>query len=126
MDLTIDTHPLVWYLEGNQKLSTKAFNAIRQAEKNGLIYIPIIVLMEILYLNEKRKISLNFNNLLESINTSINYQIIPFDYEILMATKLLSGLEMHDRIILATALLTKTPLITKDRQLTESGLEIIW
>ncbi len=80
MDLTIDTHPLVWYLEKDHKLSTKAFNAMQQAEKDGLIYIPVIVLMEILYLNEKKRISLNFNDLLESINTSRNYKIVPFDY----------------------------------------------
>ena len=69
MEITIDTHALIWYLDKslNQKLSTKALDTIKKAEKDGIIYIPIIVLFEILYLIEKGRINQNFNELLNAL-----------------------------------------------------------
>ena len=62
MAITIDAHSLVWYLDKglNSNLSEKALHFIKEAEKNDIIYIPIIVLVELLYLIEKGRVNLQF------------------------------------------------------------------
>ena len=110
----------------NDKLSPKAMQTIVEAEKNDLIYAPIIVLMEILYLAEKGKLNLSFGDLLSQIENSINYEMIPFGMEILKIAESLTGLEAHDRLILATAQLTKTSLVSKDRALRKISVKIVW
>lgn len=128
MAITLDTHVLIWYFDKtlNKKLSGKALQKIKEAEKNSILYIPIIVLMEILYLTEKGKLNLSFTKLVTKIENSSNYEIVPFDTELLHIAKDLQRLEAHDRLILATALIKKTYLISKDRELRNTGHDIIW
>lgn len=128
MEITLDTHSLIWYLDKglNSKLSQTALQTIMEAENTDMIYIPIIVLMELLYLVEKGKVNLSFNKLLLSLEESNNYQIIPFDTRLLKIAQTLKGLEVHDRIILATATLTNSPIITKDKDMIGKGILTIW
>lgn len=128
MEITLDTHSLIWFVDKglNKKLSRKALKTIRNVEEVGIIYIPIIVLMEILHLIEKGKINLTFSKLLDNIENSLNYQIIPFDTELLRTAETITGLEAHDRLILATAMLTNSILISKDNQVRTKGIKVIW
>ena len=53
-----DTHALIWYLTGNAKLSVKAKNIFQKADIGiHQIIIPSIVLIEMVYLVEKERIS---------------------------------------------------------------------
>jgi len=128
MAITIDTHVLIWYIDKslNKRLSGNAMAAIVEAEQNDIVYVPIIVLMEVLHLAERKKVSISFNDLINRIENSSNYVIIPFDITLLKIAEPLKGLEAHDRLILATALLTETPLITKDIELRKNGANVIW
>ena len=128
MAITIDTHAFVWYLDKglNKKLSKKALYFIEEAEKNDIIYIPIIVLVELLYLIEKGRVNLSFSKILTKIEYSYNYQIIPLDVGIVKIAKKIKGLETHDRLILAVARETNTKLISKDRELRDSDRNVIW
>ncbi|UJS17878.1 MAG: hypothetical protein L3J17_02175 [Candidatus Jettenia sp.] len=36
------------------------------------------------------------------------------------------GLEVHDRVILATARLTGSPLVSNDREIHAKGVKVIW
>lgn len=118
MEITLDTHAFIWYLDKNlnHKLSPKALKAIKEAEETDNIYIPIIVLMEILYLIEKGRVNLSFHKLLLNLEESINYEIVPFDNRLLKIAETIKGLEVHDRLILATAVLTDSPLVSSDKE----------
>lgn len=128
MAITLDTHALVWYLDKdlNKKLSPKAFQTIKNAEENEIIYIPIIVLVELLHLIEKSKVNLSFGKIITMIEVSQNYQIIPLDIELVKITETIKGLEMHDRLIVAVAKKTMTRLVSKDKEIRDKDLEVIW
>ena len=79
-----------------------------------------------LYLIEKGRVNLSFNRILAKIENSINYQIVSLDTELLKTVAAIGGLETHDRIILAVAKETNTPLISKDRELREFSNNVIW
>jgi PIN domain nuclease of toxin-antitoxin system len=128
MEITLDTHSLLWYLDENlnNKLSEKAFNAIKKAEEHGIIYISIITLVEILYLIEKGRISYSFNFILKTLEESEIYCIIPLDINVLQEIENLKGLETHDRIILSTAKATNSILISKDETIRNNYQETLW
>lgn len=128
MEITLDTHTFIWYLDRslNNKLSQKALKIIKEAEDSSTIYLPIIVLMEVLYLIEKGRVNVSFHKLLLNLEKSINYEIVPFDIRLLKIAETIQGLEVHDRLILATAILTGSPLVSNDREIHAKGIKVIW
>jgi len=127
--ITIDAHSLFWYVDKdfNDKLSPLALQLITEAESNGTIYVPVIVLMEIAHLIERGRINISFNNLMSHIEGSQSYHIVPIDAVLLKIAISISGLEIHDRLILATAIITNSTLVSKDRAVRGIGrVNVIW
>lgn len=122
-EIIIDSHALFWFLSENPKLSKKAKNLIQQSSK---IIIPSIVLMEILYLLEKSNLSFRFVELLSELKLK-KYLIYPLDLSIISQTLSVdSGLEMHDRIIVATAKIFDAFLVSKDAEIRDYYLKTVW
>jgi PIN domain nuclease of toxin-antitoxin system len=126
--ITLDAHSLVWYMDEGlrDRLSSAALEAVREAEKRATIYVPAIILMEIVYLIEKGKVNTSFSVLMSYIERSGSYQIVPIDADLLKVAIPLKGLEIHDRLILATAILTNSVLVSKDRDISAKGVEVVW
>jgi len=134
--VTLDTHSLLWYVDRsqNRKLSKLALESIITAEGSGMIYIPAMVIMETFYLIEKGRFSLRAGkdqqeqaiSFLSMIVANPRYHIVPIDANLLKATIPLRGLKIHDRLILATAVLTDSVLVSKDREITAMGVNIVW
>lgn len=128
MDYITDTHSLVWYFTDDSRLSKKALQAFQASEEKGTVFVPAVVLAEIMFIARKGRIRLSFEDTLNRIEESENFEIIPLNAEILRAAdKIEADLEMHDRLITATALCRNASLITKDETLRESGVvSTIW
>jgi len=124
----IDTHALVWYLTDDNRLGVKAreiLTKIDNGESTGVI--PSIVILEAMAIFEKRGLHNLFAEIYAEIKESSNYLIYPLSSEIIdEIINLPLELELHDRIILATAKYLGTPLITKDRALRKYHESIIW
>ncbi len=121
-----DTHALVKYLAGI--LPNRPKIIFEESEK-GLhtIYIPTIVLAESFYLISKKKIALNFENMITKIENSKNFSIVNFNLDIVKLFPIIKDREIHDQIIVATAKFLNAKLITKDKEITESkDVETIW
>lgn len=123
MAYLLDTHALVWYLEGGTRLSPKVRDLLDRDEEQFLL--PTVVLAECQFLIERKKSPLTFFSLLESCEHDPRIQIIPFDLD---CVKLLSpSLEIFDAALVATALVferrTGSPvtLLTKDSEIRSSG-----
>lgn len=111
----------------NNKLFKKTLEIMIETEAIGIIYISFIILMETLHLIEKGKSNILFKNILETIEISDSYKIIPFDTNLLKIVEMIKGLEVHDRIVVSTALLTNSPLISKDKEIWKiKGIKVIW
>lgn len=124
-----ETHSLVWFLTASKRLSAAAYAAINDASIP--LIIPTIVLAEIGFLQVRGRIEVTLPMVLAHADSRANIATYPFDA--LVAQRLPTSLEMHDAIIVATALvhedLTGQPvaLITRDEQIAASGLlSIVW
>ena len=124
MKAILDTHALFWYLTGDNKLSATAKSAIESYET---VIIPTIVLLEAFEICfAKNRVDL-FDRFLDSLPTD-TLMIYPLDSSLVkIYTQIPKGkIDMHDRIILATAKSLDLPIITKDRELSKIYLNTIW
>ena len=126
-----DTHALIWYVWDDPRLSSAAKAVFDTALAiGGQIAVCSISLVEVVYLEEKRRIApgtlgriLGFLDLAElllefPVNRSIlpSLAIIPRD----------QVPDMPDRIIAATAVHLGVPLISRDRKIRASSVTTIW
>ena len=128
MNFVTDTHSLVWYFTEDARLSKKAFDAFEGTIKSGTVIVPAVVLAEIMFIAKKGRVTLTFEETLKKIEGYENFDIAPLDAEILtIADKIEADLEMHDKVIVATALYYEAALITKDEFVSKSGVvSTIW
>ena len=128
MDIISDTHPLIWYFTDDPRLSKTALRVFEETIKRGNVIIPAIVLAEIMYVSKRGRIGLTFQKTLGLIEGMENFQISSLDSDILKtADSIKTDLEMHDRLIVATAIWSGYPLVTRDKKIVESKLvKTIW
>jgi PIN domain nuclease of toxin-antitoxin system len=127
-----DTHPLIWYAANRQaKLSKKVLRIFEKAWANqAFIYVPAAVLWEIALLIKAGQIRLPqpFDQWAAALNSKPGFEIAVLDAAVLQTSLnvTING-DPFDEVIAATALNLDLPLITKDTDITDSGLiEIIW
>jgi len=124
-----DTHPFVWHLRRSKRLRPKARALFEQADQGqAQIVIPAMVLVEVMYLAEHNRITTQLAEVMELIKASTNYLIRPLDEVIISEAQNLPGtIELHDRLIVATAKALHVPLITKDEALRQLAVvQTIW
>jgi len=125
MPYVTDTHPLLWHMTGDQRLSSAAKDIFDKED----IYIPCIVFFEMLYLIEKKKIPVNFATLVTMVSSSQNYRVEPICLPIIERARVISKETLPDpwdRLIAATSIHLKLPLISRDKSLGKIGLQVIW
>lgn len=125
----IDTHILVWYFTGSERLSEEMKERIdRIRGSGGRILVPTIVLSEALYIAEnEREVSsdretvLDFDALYRKIVDDIGFEVVGFGQGVLEeATRVTSVPELHDRIITATARFYGAEIMTDDPEIESS------
>jgi len=128
-----DTHALIWPLYSDPKLSPMAQRLFARADAGDeTILVPTIVLVEIIYLAEKKRIPTDaVQRALAPLSAGAdNYQIAPLDMQVVEALPRISREavpELPDRLIAATALSLGVPLISRDLSLARlSQISVIW
>lgn len=125
----VDAHPLVWFITENTRLSEAAYRLLEQAELAEVqVLIPAIVLAEIAYIAQRKRVDVTVDELLQRIEDGDGFAVAPFDIAIFRTMlQLPAEWEIHDRIIGATAYHYKAKLITNDKVLSEStAVETVW
>ncbi|WP_440615223.1 type II toxin-antitoxin system VapC family toxin [Cysteiniphilum sp. 6C5] len=121
MDIVLDTHILVWWVDGNDKLSTKAVKVINKAQQEkSRILLSSITAWEICMLINKGRLSLRIDirKWLETVQMIDCVEFVPVTNEIAMTSTSLPNFDYHkdpaDRMIIATASIYGATLITAD------------
>jgi len=86
------------------------------------------VLAEVIDIAEKKRISIDYEELIDKIEENSSFEIYPLDINVLRMLKDVPNIyELHDKIIVATAKLLDAKVITKDVDIQNSKLvETIW
>lgn len=128
----LDTHALVWHLEGNRLLGRSA-RAIIDDPASDLV-LPIIALAEAAFIVEKGRTAIpTVSDLIADVQHDDRIEIFPLTDEIFSESIALTNIpEMHDRLIVATGvhlhrLGDDIHIITKDSQIIPaSPLPVVW
>jgi PIN domain nuclease of toxin-antitoxin system len=127
-----DTHAVLWMLLDSPRLSTGARSALQDTVQSGSsIYMAAISLVEIVYLVDKSRLPINALQKLQAAlnDPAFGLEVIPLDRDIAEAVAqipLTMVPDMPDRIIAATALFLKLPLVTRDHKIQAAEIETIW
>lgn len=132
MAAVLDTHAAVWYLLKSRRLSPGALHAIEVALESGEpLFLSLISLVEVVYLVEKGRLPMGaLERLMAAFeNPLVGLRVAPLDADV---TKFVQQIprdtvpDMPDRIIAATALRLRLPLVTRDQRMKAAGIDIIW
>jgi PIN domain nuclease of toxin-antitoxin system len=120
----VDTHALVWFLAGDQRLSQQAHTILRDPVVR--LVIPTIVLAEVKYLSGKGRLAHTIDKVLDGIHTDPRFLIYPIDLDVIRQMPL--SLDIHDSLIVGTALVQKVDgVLTRDEMIRSSGLvPVVW
>ena len=128
----VDTHSLVWHLEGKPTLGKKA-KAVIDSPQSELV-LPIIALAEAVFIVEKGRTSIpSVADLLNDVFNDPRIEVYPLTFEILQVSLSLTAIpEMHDRLIVATGIYLQNlgvtvEIITKDNEIILAALlPVVW
>lgn len=128
MQYLADTVAIIRHFANVGKIGKAAKLILQDADSGkSAIWISIISIVEILYLSERNKIPLNFQDLRRKLLPLDNYRIVDLDFDIVETAKTVQGLELHDRLIVSTSLSLNVPILTSDQIIKDSGqVDVIW
>jgi PIN domain nuclease of toxin-antitoxin system len=131
MILVVDTHALVWYAEDSPRLGSRARRLLLNPDVR--FTVPTIVLAEARSLEESGRTKVSWDDILSALEADPRFEVYPLTLDVLRRMPRKQGLEMHDGIVCATAVLVAestsedVQVITKDRAIAASGLvETVW
>ncbi|MBI5399351.1 PIN domain-containing protein [Candidatus Saganbacteria bacterium] len=124
MYYVLDTHILVWFFEGGEKLGKKCKEIFNNNQ--DLLVIPSITLAEIKHLISRKRINVDLQAVILAIESDPRCRIYPLDLTVV--EKMSPNLEIHDAIICATAMVyrdilkEKVKLITRDDEIIKAKI----
>lgn len=123
-----DTHSFLWYLADSPKLSLKARAIFNSGDQGKLtIIIPAIVLLECIDIFDKKKLELEFEEIVLKIFQANNFIFSEINWGLILEVNKVKGLkDLHDRIIVATARIFDAFLISKDKIIKKVYKKTIW
>lgn len=120
----LDTHVLLWWLNGDSSVSSRARGAIQseQEDEDGLILVSAISAWEIAMLVQKERLTLTMDveDWLGVAAEIERLRFVPLDTELLVQSTRLPGTfhsDPADRMIVALARHLNVPLVTSDQKI---------
>ncbi len=128
MNLLLDTQALIWFLEGDRRLSHIAQKAIE--DDNNVKYVSIVSGWEMVIKSELGKLTLpiSFQHLFPGKLQSLGLRILPVEPRHLHG--LLGMARYHadpfDRLLIALLIIENFTSITSDERWPDYGVPILW
>lgn len=123
--LTLDTHVIIWYLEGIN-LSPHQISVIEEARNSDTLFLSSISIWEIAMLSTKGKLnfSITMNDFLDKLTSVVGVKLIDLTPEILIESCNLINYahkDPADRMIVASCRKIDSHLMTFDQKIIDYG-----
>ena len=126
-----DAHTLIWYLFTPKKLGEAALSVFETIQTGDLLIVPALVVAEMVMVVEKQRVQTTLDEL-KTLLTSLQQEetclFPPLTSEDILGSSALTQIpDIFDRLIVYEAYKRNATLITKDKDITQSGLvSTIW
>jgi len=127
--IVLDTHSLIWWMQGSDRLSRAARRAIQRSDD---LIVPAICTWEMAMLvyRDRVRITRPLADTLAELFAEPGIRLYPLSVEVgIRAAQLSVGTPMDpaDQLVAATAMVLAAPLVTSDVRLQQfPGLETVW
>lgn len=128
MNLLLDTHVLIWLVEGSDNLSQSAKQAIEDDRNRLYLSMASLWEMTIKISLGKLQLGISLDRVVESYLLPSSIEILPIDLKHLLV---LRDLPLHhrdpfDRILISQAQAEELTLVSGDRLFGDYLVQIIW
>ena len=123
----LDTHTLIWFIEGDKLLSDKAISAINDTPDSNFVSIASIWEIAIKLNIDKLKLQTSFLGIQKKIDEN-GFKLLPVNFE---HTLILRDLPLHhrdpfDRMIIAQSITENLTVISKDKNFSLYPIKLLW
>lgn len=127
MNLLLDTHSLIWFLNGDEKLSDKAKTAIENPANTKIVSIVSVWEISIKISLGKFKFPKGFKHFLNLVEDN-GFEILPitFEHAIELSTMELLHRDPFDRLLIAQCIADNLTIATKDENIKRYNITTIW
>jgi PIN domain nuclease of toxin-antitoxin system len=127
MNNLIDTHALIWFLNGDNNLSEKAKKAIEDKDANNFVSIASLWEIAIKISLGKLELKTPFAEISKQIEIN-GFQISPVTFEdtLILSTLPFYHRDPFDRIIISQSITNKFSIISKDSYFDAYNIALIW
>lgn len=127
MNLLLDTHAFIWFVNGSRELPKPIITEIKSMNNNCFVSIASLWELSIKSSIGKLKLKSRFNNISDFLVDN-EIKILPITFQHLQK---LTSLKYHhrdpfDRIIISQALTERITIVTKDTEFIKYGVKILW
>lgn len=127
MQLLLDTHTFIWFINGDSSLPNKIIDEIKNLKNQ--CFISIVSIWEIAIKCKLNKLSLNadFNRILDFLDQN-QIEILPISFDHIIK---LNELDFYhrdpfDRIIIAQGMSENLTILTKDQNFSLYKVKALW
>ena len=127
MDILLDTHTLIWFLNGDNKLSNKVKDSIEDQNNYKVVSIASIWEIAIKISLDKFRFPKGFNSFLQLVDES-GFDILPitFEHTIVLSTLEFIHRDPFDRMLVAQSKADDFVIATKDDNIKKYSIKTIW
>ena len=127
MDLLLDTHTLIWFLNGDEKLPDNVRDAIENPNNSKIVSIASIWEISIKISLDKFRFPNGFKRFLEMIDEN-GFELLPvtFEHAIIVSTLEFIHRDPFDRLLISQCKNDNLTIATKDENIRKYNIETIW
>ena len=127
MDILLDTHTLIWFLNGDNMLSNKVKVSIEDPNNFKVVSIASIWEIAIKLSLDKFRFPKGFNSFLQLVDES-GFDILPitFEHTIVLSTLEFIHRDPFDRMLVAQCMADSFTIATKDDNIKKYSIKTIW
>ncbi|MBI3142001.1 MAG: type II toxin-antitoxin system VapC family toxin [Bacteroidetes bacterium] len=127
MNYILDTHTIIWFLNGDDKLSIKSKEIIENQDNYKFVSIASVWEIAIKISLDKFKFDKGLKKFLDLIDDN-GFDLIPisFDHALAVSTLKFIHRDPFDRLIVSQAMVDNLTIITKDEHIVQYDIKSIW
>lgn len=127
MDILLDTHSFMWFVNGHPSLTEKAKEVIESTDNQRFLSVASLWEMAIKINIGKLSLSEPYHLVKQQIiNNNIELLPIEFEHTLQLVSLPLHHRDPFDRLIIAQAMSETMAVVTKDENFKHYPIEIIW
>lgn len=128
MNLLLDTHALIWFLEDDPQLGKRAKEAISNVENCSFVSDATVWEVGIKHAMGRLTLPVPFEELFPGLVQALSFRVLPIRHaHFYQLIKLPSHhRDPFDRLLIAQAMAEDMTLISKDEHFVDYGVPLLW